>query len=93
MIDNIPGSKDLSLPESTIYVLWEEDNGEQKGWYWATVEYYSGCRGGSVAVLVIMLSKSYGMFWVQTQPCTPEWLEKKVLPLTIQCACIRLDCL
>ena len=25
---------------------------------------------------VMMLSKSYGMFWVQTQPCTPEQLEK-----------------
>ena len=41
MIANIPGSEDLPPPESTIYVLWEEDNGEQKGWYRATVEYYS----------------------------------------------------
>ena len=24
------------------------------------------------AFSVMMLSKSYGMFWVQTQPCTPE---------------------
>ena len=31
-----------------------------------------GAGGGSVAVSVMMMSKSYGMFWVQTQPCTPE---------------------
>ena len=30
MIANIPGSEDLPPPKSTIYVLWEEDNGEQK---------------------------------------------------------------
>ena len=27
--------------------------------------------------LVMLLNKSYGMFWVQTQSCTPEQLEKK----------------
>ena len=34
---------------------------------------------------VMMLSKNYGIFWVQTQPYTPELLEKKVLSLTTQC--------
>ena len=37
----------------------------------------------------MMLSKSYGIFWVQTQPCAPELLEKReMLPLTTRCVCV-----
>ena len=49
-----------------------------------------GVQGWLSGSLVMMLKKSYGMFWVQTQPCTPEQLEKKVLPLTTQCVCMDL---
>ena len=41
--------------------------------------------------LVMMLNKNYGMFWVQTQPCTPEQHEIQVLPLTTQYVCVRID--
>ena len=36
-----------------------------------------GVQGWLSGSLVMMQNKSYGMFWVQTQPCTPEQLEKK----------------
>ena len=39
----------------------------------------------------MILRKSYRIFWVQTQPCTPELLEKNVLPLTTQCVCVCID--
>ena len=34
--------------------------------------YNIGVQGWLSGSLVMMLSESYGMFWVQTQPCTPE---------------------
>ena len=50
--------------------MYAEGNKSQQ-WIEFLYFHYWGCRGGSVAVSVMMLSKSYGMFWVQTQPCTP----------------------
>ena len=41
-----------------------------------------------MAVPVMMLSKSYGMFWVQTQPCTPELLEKSAATDHTVCVCV-----
>ena len=38
---------------------------------------YIGVQGWLSGSLVMMQNKSYGMFWVQTQPCTPKQLEKK----------------
>ena len=56
-----------------------------QGTYSTYIEVQGWLSGSSV----MMLNKSYGMFWVQTQPCTLKQL-KKVLPLTTQCVCIDL---
>ena len=37
----VPNSKDLPSPDSTIYVLWDEqDSDEPSGWYRATISHY-----------------------------------------------------
>ena len=41
MIESTPRLEDLPPKQSTIHVLWVEDNGELKGWHRATVEHYS----------------------------------------------------
>ena len=38
-----------------------------------------GVQGWLSGSSVMMLSKCYGMFWVQTQPCTPKRLEKRIV--------------
>ena len=40
--------------------------------------------------LVMMLSKNYGMFWFETQPCTPEQLEK-ISAATDHTVCVCMD--
>ena len=58
------------------------------------VEQPSGVQGWLSGSLGMMLSKNYGMLWVETQPCTPEQLEK-ISAVTNHTVCvygIRFDC-
>ena len=65
MIKSIPGSQDLPPTQSTIYVLWDEDNGEQKRWYieplWNTTQQ---TVLDTYAIIVTMMKKTY--------PYTPD---------------------
>ena len=45
-----------------------------------------GCRGGTVAVSVMMLSKSYGMFWFKPSPAPLNDLKKSATTDHTVCA-------